>query len=81
MFWSNYDNFTANLGVNMVEHASEVELYIILATLGKFVCWNQSFNPTISAGQMTQVQSSPKVDDISRLFFFIDEMNILSKTH
>ncbi len=35
------DNFTANLGGNMLEHVSEMELYIILSTLEKKLWWNQ----------------------------------------
>ncbi len=41
-FWSNFSDCMARLGANMKEHASEVELYIILATLENFECLNQN---------------------------------------
>ncbi len=40
-FWSNSNDSMANLGTDTTEHASEMELYIILATLENFECWNQ----------------------------------------
>ncbi len=39
-FCSKNDRFTANFGTNMIKHASEMELYIILSTLKKFERWN-----------------------------------------
>ncbi len=40
--WSNCTDSIARLGTNMTEHKSEMELYIILATLENFECWNQT---------------------------------------
>ncbi len=37
---SKTEHFTGNLGANMMEHVSEMELYNILSTLEKFECWN-----------------------------------------
>ncbi len=42
MFWSNSGHFMANLGANMIDHASEVELYIILPTLEMFLHCNRT---------------------------------------
>ncbi len=39
-FCSKTDHCTGNLGVNMIKHLSEMELYNILLTLEKFECWN-----------------------------------------
>ncbi len=36
-FWSNSSDCTARLDANTIEHASEMELNIILATSQKFV--------------------------------------------
>ncbi len=36
------DHFTGNLGANMIEHVSDMELYIILSTLEKSDRWNWS---------------------------------------
>ncbi len=59
-FWSKTDHFMVNLGTNVIEHVSEMELYNISSTLEKFECWNQSFNYEISADEMVVgVQSSP----------------------
>ncbi len=63
-FWSNSGNFTANLGANTIENASEMELFIIFPTLENITVEMHSFNHEIS-GQMTQV-SSPMFD-IGRL--------------
>ncbi len=42
-FFSKSDHFTGNLGANMIEHISEMELYIILLTLEKFECRNLTY--------------------------------------
>ncbi len=41
-FWSKTDHFTANFGVNTVDHVFEMELYIILSILEKFEHWNRT---------------------------------------
>ncbi len=51
-FCSKTDHFTGNLGANTIEQVSEMELYIILSTLEKFECWNQSFDHEISVDEM-----------------------------
>ncbi len=40
--WSNSNDCIARLGANIIKHASEMGLHIILATLEKFECWNQT---------------------------------------
>ncbi len=41
-FWSNSSDCTARLVANMmINHKSEMELYIILATFDKFEHWNR----------------------------------------
>ncbi len=51
---------TGNLGANMIEYVSKMELYIILSTLEKFYCWNRSLNHEISAGEKeVGARSSP----------------------
>ncbi len=52
-FWSNSADCTAKLGVNTTEHMSEMELYIILATLENFE------NYKMSSSQGRSVQCSP----------------------
>ncbi len=39
-FWSNSSDGMAKWGANMTECSTEMELYIILATLENFECWN-----------------------------------------
>ncbi len=46
------DNFMGNLSANTIKHVSKMELHIILSTLEKFECWDQSFNNEILAGEM-----------------------------
>ncbi len=46
-FCSKTDYFTVNLGTNMIEHVSEIELYNILSTLEKFESWNKTVLITI----------------------------------
>ncbi len=41
-FCSKAGYFTGNLGTNMIEHVSEMELYIILSTLERFEHWNRT---------------------------------------
>ncbi len=41
--WSNSIDSTARLGANTTEHTSEIELYIILATLENFECGIRHF--------------------------------------
>ncbi len=45
------------MGTNIIEHASEMELYIILPTFEMFLQWNQTFLIMKSADEMTQVHS------------------------
>ncbi len=39
-FWTNSNDSKARLSANTTQHSSEMELYIILATLENFECWN-----------------------------------------
>ncbi len=79
-FCSKTDYFTGNLGANMIEHVSEVELYIFLSTLEKFECWNLSFNHEILAGEtMLGAWSSPIVH-IGRFLQTINVFIILLST-
>ncbi len=41
-FYSNSSDSTAKFGATKTEHASEMELVIILATLENFERWNQT---------------------------------------
>ncbi len=41
-FWSNSSGCTGRLCTNMTKHTSEAELYVTLATLENFECWNQT---------------------------------------
>ncbi len=42
MFWVKCCHLTGNLGVNMIDNASKVELYILLALLENVLLWNQT---------------------------------------
>ncbi len=59
----------ANLDANMIEHASEMELYMILPTLEKFFFMLEpdSFNHEISADETVAVAQSSPIVHISRL--------------
>ncbi len=47
----------ARLGANMIKHTYEMELYIILATLEKFECWNWTL--LIMTFHHVKVQTNP----------------------
>ncbi len=57
-FWSNSIDFIASLGANMAEHASEMKLYIILATLENFMLQLDCFNHKMILSQAKPVKFS-----------------------
>ncbi len=57
LFWSNSSDYTARLGAITTENASEMKLYIILATLENFEHKNQ----TILSSRVQLVQCSPAI--------------------
>ncbi len=57
--WSNSSNYMAKLEANMIKQASEIELYIILATLETFDTLElDTFNHVISSCQTKPFQGS-----------------------
>ncbi len=55
MLKTNSGHFTIRLGANMIEYASEMDLYIISATLKVFMVESDNFNHEISASQIMHV--------------------------
>ncbi len=69
-FCSQTDHFMGNLGANMIEHVSEMELYIILSTLEKSErCELDSFNHEILVGEMVLSEQSSPIVHIGRSFW------------
>ncbi len=56
--WANSIDSMVRLGANTTEHGSQMELYIILATLDKFECWNRTLNHKMILSQAKPVQCS-----------------------